>query len=209
MSSPTSTSTTKWHWCWVTARGRVKRLGPAMECRKCRSFTKRHKCGCVPDYKEAWKTYPVEDCVACVRSGLEPAEGPSSTLVPQRKPAAKEPAVGKTPGSKTAAVERRLSRSELRTRRYRRKQLILLAVSHGVDTAQELMRVMERFGVAISRRNLYDDLTELTISNWLVREKTERDKSPQFQRDWSWSYTINPALLERMSTDEEANTETD
>ena len=202
MSLPAS-NLAEWHWCWVAGRQRVRRLGPAMECRQCRRFNKKHKCGYVPDYKAAWKEYPVEDCVACVRSGTPPAEGPSATLVKQRKPSEKDPAAGKTTGSKTEAVKRRYTRSELRQRKGRRKQLILVAVSHGLSTAAELMGVMERFDVTLSRRNLYDDLTELVNGKWLAREKTQRESGPAFQRDWEWSYFINPTLVERLSDDDD------
>ena len=186
------------HWCWI-GRLRVRVVLAAFACTRCRRFSKKHKCGSVPEFRNAWKPYPLEDCVACTKSG-PPAEGPSATLVRQRKPSEKDPEAGKVSGgNRMAAVEKRLSRTELRKNRSRRKQLLLVAVSHGVETAAELMKVMEAFGVELKRRALYDDLSALVKERWLEREEIQRDKSHHWQKDWEWSYTINPAITERLS----------
>lgn len=198
MSSRSSNSA-EWHYCWVNPRNRVRRLGTPLECPQCRRFKAKHKCGSVRDSKGAWKDYPVDECVACLKRGEPLAEEPPQELPPQRKPRKRDPAAGKV---HTRKPQQPQTRAEKRARKARRKQLILVAVSHGVETAKELAQVMHRFGAEVPRRTLYDDLDELTKDLWLIREKQDRENAPRFQRDWEWSYQINPRMLERLSDDQ-------
>lgn len=81
--------------------------------------------------------------------------------------------------------------------------LLLLAIAHGVETQKDLLRVLVSFGAEVTRRNLYDDLEELTNGLWLAREKKPRENAPQFQRDWEWRYIINPRMLEKFTEEED------
>lgn len=188
-------SETQWHYCWVGPRQRVQRRGLPLDCMQCRKSSKRHKCGMDPDYATAWKSYPVTDCAGCTRIDQRTlARGPSSTLVRERTREDRDPSDGKVP-------KHGVSRAQLRAARARRKQLIMVGIMHGLELAPELFRMLDRFGAPITRRALYDDLSELVKDRWLIRVKEKRDDSLPHQRDWHWRYSVSPAIEEKMRDD--------
>ena len=191
------------HMCWVGGQTRVRRVGPAMGCRNCRRFNRKHKCGGRPDYKTAWVDYPVEECAVCNPSHPrgEFPEGPSPELPPEKKPPppkAPEPA-----RPKPKAIEARKNKAEAVRRKRKRRQLLCLAVAvQGAAKFGTLLKVCRGFGVDASARALMDDLRELTDEGWLAREKVSAGKrdprAPGYLPKEVWEYQVNPAVVSKI-----------
>lgn len=175
-----------------------------MECARCRKGKTRHKCGAIAESKLAWRNYPVEDCAACnpVRPQGEfpepprdvpPVRAPTNVHIGEPPPKEKPPKEGPT-------------RWEMARAKARRLRMLTTLVALGADTIGALVRGIERMGVDKPRRTLSQDLDELVKDRWLVRTRKARGgKVPKWQRDWQWSYSINPAIVAatRSEDDEE------
>jgi hypothetical protein len=173
-----------------------------MECIQCRSYSHKHKCGGRFDAVRAWLPYPVEECAVCNPPHQQGkfSEGPSQDLAPVKKPKApKEPSM---PKSKTAAVEKRATRRQMVDRKRKRKILIILTISHGIELAGDIRRVLVSFGVTVTSRSrtINEDLDVLCVERWIVREKVEykRTKKSQHLSAFQWRYFVNTGVTDKI-----------
>lgn len=185
------------HWCWVSGRRRVQRLGPLLECFCCRRWDHKHKCGMVPDFKRAWKDWPVDDCASCNPVGTKGnlPEGPVMDLDPVKEVLDK-PRVPKTQVPRLKYV----SRMDKVRNKAKRKQVLLIAALQGATTTHQFGKVLADFGAdQVGHRRVGEYLAELVEEHWLHREKVERPAAKKHSRvQMIWVYTPNEVVMEKI-----------
>lgn len=195
----TRTASARWHYCWVAARTRVKRLGPATDCAQCKRHRTKHKCGLVTDAKLAWKDYPVEDCAGCA-SEFDPGEFPEG---PKRVPPVRAPSEKAPEGKLKTGGEPRHSRQAKARAKAKRLRLLVLAVGTGLHRTHELKKALTSLGVETHRQSLHADLQELVDERWLIRSEEANPTAPRWwTKKTRYRYEINPGLLARLQGDE-------
>ena len=178
------------HWCWVSGRTRVKRIGRADECPQCRRFANKHKCGMVRDSKQAWKPYPVTDCGSCMASGSV-AEEPEMRLAPPKKP---RPLAESKPTRKGTRMQR------IQDKR-KRKTLLVIASLMGVRLVKDYVKVLESFDAFLDRRLVASYLQELVAEKWLTVEYIERERTNKYQSVRTQrSFAPNEQVIQRIES---------
>jgi hypothetical protein len=198
------------HWCWLSARQRVQRVGSPLSCNACKRFANRHRCGADPSPTECIRTFGVVDCNAC-NSAL--AKGEFSEGVPalDGEPRVDAPSNPdkKLDGRKMPRVRETegIDRKDRIKRKAARHTLIVLAVSLGCNTRGAVCRALKRFHDVQGKtfdlvpRTIQMDLDALVAAGWMTKRKVMRERERPHLAPFAWHYKINPSIPSLLGVD--------
>jgi hypothetical protein len=189
------------HYCWVTPRQRVKRVGRAVDCHACHRWENKHRCGGRAVFSSALLDYGVQDCAVCdgrFEQGEFPTEvKPATRVVRPRIRKVKQPS-----WDRLSKIDRWRKRADCRATQRRRQTLIVLAVSRGYVTVRQISQLLIRFGVKTFHRDLLKELYKLVGEHFLVMIRVEREKTRAYQSGYMWHFQLNPAVEERLDAND-------
>ena len=197
------------HWCWLSPRQRVQRVGSPMTCDACKRFAHKHRCGADPSPTACIRDFGVVQCNACnpMLPAGEVAEGPKPIDGEPRVDPATSPDK-KLDGRKMPKVRESeaIDRKDRIKRKAARHTLIVLAVQLGCNTRGAVWKALKRFHDVqgktfdLHSRTIQMDLDALVAAGWMSKRKVLRPKERAHLAPYVWHFKINPSIPSLLGT---------